>query len=491
MIGFIEYAVLNAVCSMEVKLVMREILKRILWMVSQGDRNSTKKKDLISCLFLIEIVVVIGICVAILTPYFDSIVDMIVRLEKIFSNFQQGICYNEFSDFEFNYNPCDLLKLFLLFLISSVLMIIPLCFKRKRSAMIFTYIISQVIVASICFPKVGLLVLFFAVCLFLVSIFIPIGSGEYFDILKYLCYFPESYKEEKHKKGSLFFWIKIITGAILFIVLAKLLIPDFSLFLLSIVCFCLIILVFISSIKKKEKALIWKIVLYTIFAIIVLINNNSYSGGIVGIALAMISIFFAIDRIVSSIKDYENVVKSESLGYLIDEINDDESLIKEKLDVLKIEKPELSEKTLLRQIVIHTKLNLLEEACRLIQIYRELEYKNQIKLVNSIECLIKMNPEDSIEEQEKTLKKVWESKNSGIEYIPLSIQYAYVLFLGKKDYNRIIEILEKHWLYIDDEYKYILYYAFIRTGDTSRAEEVKKEIDDFPQIEEKMNELDK
>lgn len=469
--------------------MMSWIFRGILWIISQQGGSSTKKKDLMSCLCLIEIVVIIGICIAMLTPYFESIVDMAVRLEKLFSNLQQGIYSNVFLDVEFNFNLSDFFKLFLLFLILSVFMIIAIYLKIKRSKIIFAYIIVQVFVATILFPKAGLTVLLFAVCLFLISIFIPIGSGEYFDIIKYLCYFPESYKEEKDKKGGLFFWIKIITGAVLFIVLAKILIPYFSLLLLTIVCFSLIILVFIFSIKEKEKILIRKVFLYTIFAIIILLNNNSYSGSIVGIALAMISIFFAIDRIVSSIKDYKNVVKSESLGYLIDEINDDESLIKEKLDVLKIEKPELTEKTLLRQIVIHTKLNLLEEACRLIQIYRELEYKNQIKLVDSIECLIKMNPEDSIEEQEKTLKKVWESKNAGIEYIPLSIQYAYVLFLGKGDYNRIIEILEKHWLYIDDEYKYILYYAYVETKKYAAAENVKKEICNFSQIEEEIKNL--
>ena len=103
------------------------------------------------------------------------------------------------------------------------------------------------------------------------------------------------------------------------------------------------------------------------------------------------------------------MVMQESLAYLIDEINEDEILLKEKFDIIQIEQLKLSEDILLRQIIIHKKLGL-PSVSTLIQTYRELGYGQETKLVNSIEYFTIIDENTSLEKREELLSKIWNIK---------------------------------------------------------------------------------
>lgn len=247
----------------------------------------------------------------------------------------------------------------------------------------------------------------------------------------------------------------------------------------------IVLLIYMNSSKSKIQMLIRKMTVYSLIAFFVLANNNSFQKSFISLIIAVVSIFFAIDRIIALFKECKNMVMQESLAYLIDEINEDEILLKEKFDIIQIEQLKLSEDILLRQIIIHKKLGL-PSVSTLIQTYRELGYGQETKLVNSIEYFTIIDENTSLEKREELLSKIWNIKVSGCEFVPLSVEYAFVLFYLKKDYEKIIEILEKHWIYLEDDCKYILYYAYKKINELVGAETVRKEIVDFQQIEERM-----
>lgn len=284
----------------------------------------------------------------------------------------------------------------------------------------------------------------------------------YFNSIKYAYYFIELYqrdRENKIKKSKIFILVKLGIGAIVFVISLKLLFPVCSFYLLLMLYAAIVLLIYMNSSKSKIQMLIRKMTVYGLIAFFVLANNNSFQKSFISLILAVVSIFFAIDRIIALFKECKNMVMQESLAYLIDEINEDEILLKEKFDIIQIEQLKLSEDILLRQIIIHKKLGL-PSVSTLIQTYRELGYGQETKLVNSIEYFTIIDENTSLEKREELLSKIWNIKVSGCEFVPLSVEYAFVLFYLKKDYEKIIEILEKHWIYLEDDCKYILYYAY-------------------------------
>ena len=358
----------------------------------------------------------------------------------------------------------------------------------KKRIQLFIFGIIQIIVLAFLFDKVIYVLFFLIVCLFILNIFIPFGSEAYFNSIKYAYYFIELYqrdRENKIKKSKIFILVKLGIGAIVFVISLKLLFPVCSFYLLLMLYAAIVLLIYMNSSKSKIQMLIRKMTVYGLIAFFVLANNNSFQKSFISLILAVVSIFFAIDRIIALFKECKNMVMQESLAYLIDEINEDEILLKEKFDIIQIEQLKLSEDILLRQIIIHKKLGL-PSVSTLIQTYRELGYGQETKLVNSIEYFTIIDENTSLEKREELLSKIWNIKVSGCEFVPLSVEYAFVLFYLKKDYEKIIEILEKHWIYLEDDCKYILYYAYKKINELVGAETVRKEIVDFQQIEERM-----
>ena len=424
-----------------------------------------------------------------LSPLFQGVVAQFVQMEKELNNFNEDIYYNIFA-----INRLDLidnmwfLKILFFSAINFILFVGLMKVEIKKRIQLFIFGIIQIIVLAFLFDKVIYVLFFLIVCLFILNIFIPFGSEAYFNSIKYAYYFIELYqrdRENKIKKSKIFILVKLGIGAIVFVISLKLLFPVCSFYLLLMLYAAIVLLIYMNSSKSKIQMLIRKMTVYGLIAFFVLANNNSFQKSFISLILAVVSIFFAIDRIIALFKECKNMVMQESLAYLIDEINEDEILLKEKFDIIQIEQLKLSEDILLRQIIIHKKLGL-PSVSTLIQTYRELGYGQETKLVNSIEYFTIIDENTSLEKREELLSKIWNIKVSGCEFVPLSVEYAFVLFYLKKDYEKIIEILEKHWIYLEDDCKYILYYAYKKINELVGAETVRKEIVDFQQIEERM-----
>lgn len=458
-------------------------------LIIQWSGESKKKRDIFSCLLLVECVVFLGVAFSLLSPLFQGVVAQFVQMEKELNNFNEDIYYNIFA-----INRLDLidnmwfLKILFFSAINFILFVGLMKVEIKKRIQLFIFGIIQIIVLAFLFDKVIYVLFFLIVCLFILNIFIPFGSEAYFNSIKYAYYFIELYqrdRENKIKKSKIFILVKLGIGAIVFVISLKLLFPVCSFYLLLMLYAAIVLLIYMNSSKSKIQMLIRKMTVYGLIAFFVLANNNSFQKSFISLILAVVSIFFAIDRIIALFKECKNMVMQESLAYLIDEINEDEILLKEKFDIIQIEQLKLSEDILLRQIIIHKKLGL-PSVSTLIQTYRELGYGQETKLVNSIEYFTIIDENTSLEKREELLSKIWNIKVSGCEFVPLSVEYAFVLFYLKKDYEKIIEILEKHWIYLEDDCKYILYYAYKKINELVGAEAVRKEIVDFQQIEERM-----
>lgn len=464
----------------------------LLQLIAYWSEGSKKKKDIFSCILLGEWGIVLGLAFSVTSPLFEIIVAYFNQLEKVVDDFNHGIYYSTIQVALPDMNMTSWYKILFFSVVTIIPFIALLLVRIKRRLVILLYVIIQIVVAVFLFEKVGIVFAVLVVCLFVLNIFIPFGSEAYFNAVKYIGYFPEVYQfyeKDKIKRSKILLMaLKVLIGMFPFVILFKILIPVCSIYLLQVLYGAIVLLIFMNYSKSKIIMLIKKVIAYSIVALVVLINNNSFKNSLLEIVLTVVSIFFALDRVISLFKEYKKLIRQDSISYLINEINEDELLLKEKLDISQVDKLNLSEIVLLRQIIIYAKLGL-PSTVELIQLYKDRGCNKEDKLVNLIEGLTMIDEEDSLENQEKILEKVWNNESQGIEYLPLSEQYAYVLFCLKRNYEKIIEILEKHWLYLQDETKYILYYAYIKVGNLSAAKTIKNEMMNFELAEKAMNEI--
>lgn len=487
------------------RITEREIRMFLLQYINYVAKDSEKKRDAIACLIIVMAGMFVGIVMHLVNPILDylllpfehSIYYFINAINSgntslnIHTEYHEGI-----RQISMNLDK-SFVEIIIFSLIVTVLSFFVLFFLRLRRGWIILLIcVLELAITAVIFKEVKILIILTAILLLMMQRFIPLGDGFYYKIIQYAFYISDIYKRKERKKIS---GIKIILkGAFLLIlgvVFAMLL--NSVLFYLSVkVSFLLfiamVILVWMNQCADLTTKIIRKIISYTIIIMVVLLDNNSFEIGNLSPVLALVSIFFAVERVIALIKELAKRIECESFLFLCEEINDCQELLEQRLEIPMEIVGKLSEDMLTRQILINFKLGFESKAMEMIEAYKSQRFKKESHIIHGIEYEILLkNGEISIEEAEAILADIFSQVNKGLGYWKLNCDYAYILYLKDKDYDKIVDLLEEKWLLLDDEMKYILYYAFIKQDIRKSAEAVKREMSNFEEVKQKVNERKK
>lgn len=463
------------------------IIQHFCSLIEHLSGGSQKKKDIFACIIIIEIGLFIGTVVAILKHAINPLGEYINQLLKVLADIKTASII-EIKAFEFvDYSTIEVIKLGLLqfSLFLSVLLLNKL--KVKRSFILLWLIFCQVVGTSILFKEARSIVLLLVVFFCILDIFIPFGSGKYYKAVTYLRYFPEfPQKQSKSKNYWRKLFLELIVLAFLFDLAFRNLIPFIS-FQLSIVLYITIILfIWMNKPTARIELIFKKIIIYSLFIPFILLKDNSFSKNINTAIIVLISIFFSIDRVVALFKELKKYIEENSILYLLEADCDKQIFLKDILDIDKIAGIKLSAESVLRQIILHEKLDM-PDTIKWINFYRSNNYDLELHVVNSIEYYLTIDEKVSLSDREEILSKIYKP-NGGISFIPLLVEYANVLFLQDKNYEKIVEIVELCGININNETKYILHKAYLKTNNINAALYIKNEIYDFETIQTNMEE---
>jgi len=463
------------------------ITKQILWVV-EGRCETDREKNKFSLLIMFWFCNFIIMMIAALLPFIRSVMDWLrLPIEMIILQMNLPIGYSVVINEQFLREQFSLTNLFdwRVFIIPLISMI-PVFYSFLKSngkvLKTLTAVILLQIIATMIFIEGALLAqMIFAIVFGVLLFFKPLHTGNYYSILNNLQYFYELYLTEnneklKFTKQKIFIiLISIVVGLLFSLVLSGLV--SYLSFQLSIVIYCVfLILLWMTSAKNKTSSIVRKFIAYFLVLLIVLFQNNLIEN-VSGLIPAIIAVLFAFQRLFAIFPEVNNLISSRSLGYLLDEKNDHEDLLKEKFDLTTgIENLTLQEDVFLRQIVIHQKLGR-RETMELINRYKKLDYAEN-KLIKWYEYLFSDLDDLSLEEIKEKLLKIRNNETFG-PILVLEIEYARCLFLLQGEDNQIVEILLEHCFYLDDVSQYLLLYSLENAKMEKEANIVRKNIPEF------------
>lgn len=451
-------------------------------LIERHSKDSMKQKDIFSWAIYIEIGLFIGMIFVLLKHLQTEFSEMLDVISYIF--------YNKESDLIVQLNFYDikmLLKISFVGVIPAFIALWLFKFKMRRINIIIICEIFQIILFFILFKDIRYILLLMVAIGILTNIFFPFGTGFYFNIIKYMTYITDIYEFDLPiKKNWRRYIISLIVCCVFFVIFIKALFPVLSIKLLILLYVSIVLLLWVNSSKDKTKNYLKKILVYAFFVPFVLLSNNLFELSVQNIILVIISIFFAIDRIISLFNLLIEKIKCESIRYVLEEQIDTDYFIKQRIVFDNELKSCISEELLIRQIVIYFKLNL-SEVKTLINIYKEKGYKKHGMLIGSIDYFVNSNDTLSLEDRKEQLSKFFIVNKRDIVFLPFLEEYAMVLYMLKTDYPLIVKLLEERWLLLSDQSKYILYYSYLQTNNHEIANNVKKEIDKFEEVESEMS----
>lgn len=460
-------------------------IKRI---IDKECNNSIKRKDQIALLGYIWISILFLAILANILPIFIEV------LEILNIPFEAGLDINQIIGTLFEKAPKhifnvknDFIFLSKIFISITLDIIVILILRRtniRRNMIVLIAVIIQA--ASLClfFPQIIKSLILMIIIVLTMTIFYPVGSGFYYKVFAYITYIggiiePVEKNFEKNMKNA------IIYG-FLFVFLMKYNFSILSIGNIIILYVAILLLLGVNSNDGIIRNNIKKIMLYSLFVPIVLLNTNNFEHSMVGIVTVVISVFFAIDRIINILNLLKNTIESNSIQFILDNELSDEDLIKQSLVIDDVKKVTLSEETLIKQIVIYYKLNNINQAKQLVEIYKDSGHQKQNVLIYSIDYFLKDNRKLSLDERKVILEEIGINKVNEICFLPIIEEYITVLYWLKSSYKDIIEIAEEHWLYLTEDSKYILYYSCLKNQNYEMAKNIKKEILNFNEIEMRM-----
>lgn len=468
----------------------------VLQYINILSKDSKKKKDLIACFLIIFVGMFLGIVVHIFEPFvdyfllfFQAVVQSIMKIIDLKStSFQEFTeCFDIIQKIFADLNHSMLKMVFVSFILMTLTFMMIYFLKVKRVWLMLIAIILEFVINSIAFPEVKFLIFLTVTVLMMMQGLIPIGSGSYYKVIQYAVYIPCIYHRRERKEDSsvkiLSFILFFLTLGAMFAFLMNSVWPYLSKKVSFLLYIAILILVWMNQCSDLTTKMIRKLICYSLIVIVVLLDNNSFDIGGLSPILALVSIFFAVERVISLAKDLAKRVENQSFLFLIDEINDDELLLEKRLEIPLEVVEKLSEDQLIRQIVINYKLKLFSEALEMIDVYKTQNFTKEFYVIRGLELeILFANNEISIEDAEEKLEEIFSFENKGLNFGPLNQNYALVLFLNDKDYSIIIDLLWEFWLLLDDEMKFVLYYAFLNQNRSRDAEKVKREINNFEEV---------
>lgn len=477
----------------------------LLQYINYVTKDSKKKRDAIACLIIVMVGMFVGIVMHLVKPILDYLLSLLNHSIHYFINVINTVntsvnIYTE--DYEviqrINMNlDKSFAEIIIFTLIVTVFFFFMLFFLRlRRGWLILLAYVLELAITAVMFKEVRTLIILTVIVLLMMQRLIPLGSGFYYKIIQYTFYIPDIYKRKERKKISV---IKIILKGVCLLILGVV----FAMLLNSVLSYlsvkvsfllfiAMVVLAWMNQCSDLTTKIIRKIISYSIIIIVVLLDNNSFEIGNLSPILALVSIFFAVERVIALVKELAKRIKCESFLFLCEEINDCEELLEQRLEIPKEIVGKLSENMLTRQILINFKLGFESKAMEMIEVYKSQRFKQESHIIHGIEYEIHLKDgEISIEEAEVMLSDIFSQVNKGLGYWKLNCDYAYILYLKDKDYGKIVDLLEEKWLLLDDEMKYILYDVFIKQDNRKAAETVKREVSNFEEVKQRVDERKK
>jgi hypothetical protein len=458
---------------------MWTLINKLNLLIEKSSGDSLKKKDFFALAFFVEMGLALSLVLELISPMINSSSHMISTMFDIMKNqtaYMVTIPVDFMSDFKF----------FFVSLLPMLVMVGLMKLNIKRGFMILVCEGIQVILFVLFYRDARLVIsIVFVICL-LVSVFFPIGTGAYYNLIRYANYLTDIYEHKVWKKKN---WkviiMKFAISCIGFVLAFKLLFPFFSMNLLFLLFAAIVLLLWINASKDESTNNLKKILVYAVFIPFVLLSNNLFELTVQNIVLVIISIFFSLERVINLIKELMKKIENESLRYLVAEINEGDKLLNKRIELNKELKDHISEKLLIRQIVIYFKLGL-EETKELIQIYYEKDFKKESMLIGAFDYFLESDQDVTLEKRKQRLEIICNKNEEDTCYIPILEEYAKVLYWLKLDYEKIVILLDEFWLYIEDDSKYVLYYSLLKLNNVEAANNVKREIECFEDEKLKM-----
>ncbi|NQN65375.1 hypothetical protein HO998_04415 [Streptococcus suis] len=429
--------------------------------------KTEKERDVLSILYLSIFIVifltVLSFVVQSLKPIF---IDFTIQIKNIYllmdaflNSKKEVLQYYREPQFTFGSILSDVwhqlfnsLKIFGVYFMSIITRAI---FKKMN-------FISEIVVNLIVFLAMIFINLSYLEFLIVVSVlcilvlFIPIGSKRYFGFLQYLNYFEEvinNYRElkdggEKNKKLKL--TGKMLLLSLSFIILSYSLKSTLSIpsDLSMVLTLSILLLIYMNGATMSTEAkLLKKFIAYIIVFSLTVIGNIGTDSSPAKLLLLTITLFFALDRVLSLSKDARDLVTQKSVLYYWEHEDISETvLLSELIRIEDIKKINLDEKTLVKQLLIRYRLGFNIEYLELSEIYKEKNYNRYLLLVSTYEYFL--NLKESYLEELEGLELLRNQINSIIDniknqkiFVPnLYIEYGMISYY-LEDYKGCIEYL--------------------------------------------------
>jgi len=361
----------------------------------------------------------------------------------------------------------------------------------KRIYLMMVMMFLQVIVSSVFFKDTIPLLIIIGILLSIMLYFVPLGSGKYFGFIEYCSFLTDIYsfkhKELTSKKVGKFI-ARIILPIFPFLVFMKMLIPSMSIYILSITYVAANLLIFLNSNENKVQFNLKKIVIYSLIIIVTISSQKNFDGSVLEIVVSILAIFFSLDRVLAAVKELRYEIEDNSILYLLEKKSEDIDWLLENKQTFEFESDRVpSELFLLKQIIICLHLNEKDQLLKLVNLYNA-TYEINKRFVLQIKYFFTFTHDESdYEERYEYLKEVFELDKSRIEFFPAVIEYGFLLFLKNENCKMITDLMAENWYALDDESKYILYYAYKQQNENKSAEILKNEISNFDVISEEFN----
>ena len=230
--------------------------------------------------------------------------------------------------------------------------------------------------------------------------------------------------------------------------------------------------------SSSEVQLFKKSIVYLIFLIALVIANFKTESEVLKIPLLLFNIFFALDKIISLSKEAKDLIVSKSILYYND--HDDiktYQLISNLIPVQYIEKVELEEEEIVRQLIIRSRLKLEEEFLEVYNVYSKRDFKSYKQLVESYKYFMEFDESwlNNMDDLYKKVKEIVEIPDQEIVIPQIYIEYAVILFYSNK-YKESIDVFRRVFIYLDIKDLEMLRQAYVELGDTKNAEIIQKII---------------
>lgn len=459
--------------------------------------NNIKQKDILSILYLVLFANILMFSLSLvskgLKPLWEILELNFINIYNIMDAFinqkESFIQYQINLDYFIKYFFEDIDTIVVNILPVIVCIVIGFIFNKKNFKSITALLLFTILVYTIFFNIYLQMILIIIVVIMLVN-FYPTGSGIYFKIIQHLNYIENiiyDYFEDRSidKNTKTVSILQVIVISVSFFGMIYLFVKMFSISVSFSMLLTLLILLFLWLHKSKDKQEIYilkKALIYFVFYIFTLLGNVEVDLNFIKFPLSFITIFFALERVISLSKEIHSLIISKSVLYYY-EYEDIENidLIQNLIELNYLKKISVSETELVKQMMIRLRLNLTDEFLNLAKLYEKKEFQNYRQMIEGSSYFIKFNEfgnnnsNEKLHDLKNQVHHILSFEKQRIILPQLYEEYAVILFY-LEEYEEAIYNFELYIWHLGNESIELLCEAYKRTGNIDRATKLRKQL---------------